>query len=374
MKKVLLFTAKLSFSVLFGFLLLEIALRVYNPFSFTVKGDRIVLPANKTYVFENKVNRRLDPVIEVKKNSLGFRGPELPADFDRRLTVVAVGGSTTFCDMLTEGKTWTDRLFFLLRKDFPGLWLNNAGLTGHSTVGHLTLMKEYLIPLKPKVLLFLVGINDIETEHAWIYDENILQWRFDFYSFKAFTQSLARNIEVLSVAINLYRAHLAKKRNLVYFDLDLTTRPQVEMSPGEREAVFDANWRNGVPAYRRRIEELHALCRENGIVPIFVTQPALYGHGKDDVTGVDLGKVKVDTNRNGGFMWDLLEVYNDQLRELSREGRIDVIDLAGRLPKSSRYFSDFYHFTNEGAEEVSKLLYPEIKAVVLGMQKGESAS
>lgn len=364
MRKAFLFLAKLTFSFTFGFLLLEIALRVYNPFQFTVKGDRIVLPANKVYSFENKVNPRLDRFIEVKKNSMGFRGPERPADYDQKLSIIAVGGSTTFCDMLTEGKTWTDLLAARLEKNFPDLWMNNAGLTGHSTIGHLTLLKEHALALKPKVMLFLVGVNDIGTEHAWIYDDNILQWKFDFYSVRAFLQSVARNVEVLSMATNLYRAYVAKQRNLVYFDLNLEKLPLIDVPAAEREAVIKQNLERGVPEYRARIEELASLCEKNGIAPIFITQPGLYGHLKDDVTGADLERVQVTPGRNGGLMWDLLEAYNDQLRDLAKQGRIDVIDLGRQMPKSYRYYSDFMHYTNEGAEKVAAIVAPQVEALI----------
>ena len=364
MKKPGLFLAKLFISFAFGFLLLEIALRIIDPFDFTVKGDRIVLPANKTYAFENKVNPRLDPSILVKKNSLGFRGPEPTADFAQRFTVIAVGGSTTFCDMLTEGKTWTDLLAVRLQKDFPTIWMNNAGLTGHSTIGHLTLLKEHVLRIKPKVILFLVGVNDIGTDHAWIYDDNILKWRFDFYSARAFAQSLARNIEVLNVSVNLYRAHLAKTRNLVYFDLDLKKQPQIDVPDAVRERVIAENKKEGVPAYRSRIEELESLCRQNNITAIFITQPALYGPVVDDVTGVDLGKMEFGKDRDGALMWDRLELYNDQLRQLAKEGRIDVIDLARLMPKSYRYYSDSIHFTNAGAEKIAELLAGPLAALL----------
>ena len=41
------------------------------------------------------------------------------------------------------------------------MWINNAGLDGATTYRHLILMEDYLIKLRPKVVLFLVGINDV---------------------------------------------------------------------------------------------------------------------------------------------------------------------------------------------------------------------
>ena len=84
-----------------------------------------------------------------------------PPDFARDLTIVTVGGSTTECFDLAEDKTWPHDLGVKLQRDFKHLWLNNAGLSGNSTFGHAILMQDYLVKLKPKVVIFLVGINDL---------------------------------------------------------------------------------------------------------------------------------------------------------------------------------------------------------------------
>lgn len=51
-----------------------------------------------------------------------------------------------------------------MKYNFKDLWINNAGLDGQSTFGHIFLMKDYIKKLKPKVVLFLVGSNDRGNE------------------------------------------------------------------------------------------------------------------------------------------------------------------------------------------------------------------
>ena len=69
------------------FLVLEILLRIYNPFQLRLKGDKIMLPVNQQLVIDNHINRKLDPVVTNTRNSLGFRGPELPSTPDEFLKV-----------------------------------------------------------------------------------------------------------------------------------------------------------------------------------------------------------------------------------------------------------------------------------------------
>ncbi len=59
---------------------------------------------------------------------------------------------------------------------------------------------------------------------------------------------------------------------------------------------------------------------------------------------------------NGQNRWRVLELYNDATRESAIENLL-VIDLAKELRKSSAYFYDFYHFTNDGAKKVSDIVY-----------------
>src|SRR5262245_9890356 len=100
----------LAVQALIAVALLEVGLRLYNPLPFRVRGERIVLPVHRKYRFSHEQATKLEPITSHTKNALGFRGPDPPRDFARRLTVVTIGGSTTECLFLSDGKTWTDVL------------------------------------------------------------------------------------------------------------------------------------------------------------------------------------------------------------------------------------------------------------------------
>ena len=102
-------------------LLLEFALRIYNPVPVRVRGNEIVLPVKQVYTFDNGFTRKIDRTTVHTKNSLGFRGPDPPRDFADRLTIVTIGGSTTESLFLSDGQTWTDAMARRLEPDFPGV-------------------------------------------------------------------------------------------------------------------------------------------------------------------------------------------------------------------------------------------------------------
>ena len=56
-----------------------------------------------------------------------------------------------------------------------------------------------------------------------------------------------------------------------------------------------------LPDYKMKLRHLTSLLKENEIVPIFVTQPALYGNFTDNITGLNF--------ENTAYQWGILELY-----------------------------------------------------------------
>ncbi len=128
---------------------LEVLLRVYNPLEIRFRPDRIVLPVNKRYIFDNteKFPTKLAKTTIHTKNSLGFRGDPPARDFRDYLTIITIGGSTTECFYLSDGRTWPDLLGQQLSRGFNRVWVNNAGLDGATTYRHLILMEDYVVTI-----------------------------------------------------------------------------------------------------------------------------------------------------------------------------------------------------------------------------------
>lgn len=149
------------FLVVTTLVLSELLLRVYNPFHFRIKGNTIQLPVNQKYKITTTASDGLDAVITHSKNQLGFRGPDLGKDFADRYSIFVVGGSATECLLLSDGEDWPNVLLKQLQPEFPTLWMNNAGIDGASSYGHILLLQQHLLRFKPKMIIFMLGINDI---------------------------------------------------------------------------------------------------------------------------------------------------------------------------------------------------------------------
>jgi len=342
-------------AMVLAFAIMEISLRFYNPLGFRIKGNKIVLPVNRTQIVHNKKNGKLDELVVNKKNSLGFRGEEPPSDFNARLTIVTVGGSTTECLAINEKKSWPYLLQNKLRHHFPKLWLNNAGLGGHSTFGHIILMQDYLIKMKLKSVLFLVGLNDMGRSDITNSDRNLFG-----FGFKKLEKSLitaAMHSEVASSMLNFYRYYFPA---FVKFsdvnELNILTLKHIKNTIVEEEAIIEKHRHNLIQSYRVRLEKLVELALDHQIDPVLITQPVLYGNSVDDITGVALDDIDVYGGTNGKIGWRELELYNDITRQVGKNHGVFVIDLARELPKSSLYYYDLVHYSNEGCEKVAEIL------------------
>ncbi len=337
-------------------ILVEIILRVYNPFEFRVKGHNIQLPINKQYSFHNNKIDKLDKNIIHRKNSLGFRGEEPPKDYDNYITILTIGGSTTECFYLSEGKTWPDILGKKLQEDFKQLWINNAGLDGHSTRGHIVLMENYVIRLKPKIVLFLTGINDQGRGDLLLpQDKRIVKGRLTLHSVQGFLISMGQYSEGFDLLLNIYRYVKALNKEMAHTGINFKERETIEI-PEETKIRTLQEQEKYVKTYERRLEKLIRISKENGIIPVFITQPEICGNVIDEITNVDLSKIRIG-NMDGELAWKRLELYNNATRRVGMRENILVIDLARELPKSSKYFYDLVHFTNEGAREVAEIIY-----------------
>jgi lysophospholipase L1-like esterase len=330
----------------------EIALHIYNPLPFRVHGNRIVLPVHQRYTFHNDGASKLDPITHHTKNALGFRGPDPPADFSRRLTLVTIGGSTTECLFLSDGKTWTDVMARRLRQSFPEIWVNNAGLDGQSTYGHLVLLRDFIDSLHPRVAVFLIGANDIGLDARNPYDESLTPPRSAVRSTAAF---VADHSELAALAQNLLRVARARNAGFGHGQIDLKALRHLEHDDASTAATIH-KYSAPLPAFASRVAAIVDESRRNGIEPVLVTQPGLFGDAIDPATGSDLSTIQVQGAANGRLWWKVQEMYNDVTRRAANDRGVLLIDAARELPKDSRLFYDFMHFTNDGAARLGELV------------------
>jgi len=326
---------------------LEIFLHIYNPFSGRVKNGEIVLPRNARYEVDIDNVPGLDGHVLHTKNSLGFRGEE-PSD-SQATKIICMGGSTTECFYLSDGKDWPNVLGKKLKQNNTHIWLNNAGMDGQSSFGHLAMLKQYILKLKPDYIVLMCGLNDIGLQAPGTFDTYDNTWFKKIYNF----------LELPSTIVNIMRAGDAKKAGLNHrFFKDIAKEEKLILSDSQILHQLTEQ-KPFLASYSDRITQFAKLCKENHIQLIFVSQAILFADETDLLTNVNLGEIKTG-NTNGKGKSLMLKMYNKATFDVAEKMRLPFINLSARLPKDSRFFYDGYHFTNDGADMAADILFDEI--------------
>ncbi|MFI5124512.1 MAG: GDSL-type esterase/lipase family protein [Chitinophagales bacterium] len=351
------------FGTVLALVICEIFLQIYNPFPFFIKEGKLILPANQKKIFINPWIKKLDKKIYYSRNSLGFRGPELPDSISKLVSILTIGGSTTECRFLSDSCTWPFILYQSLKKKNASVWLNNAGIDGHSTFGNLLLLDEYALKLKPDYALFLIGINDIETDGPDEFDL-MTEKKISTESFKGFIKSLLNHTELGRTAFNFYHIQLAYRKGLIHREISI---PDLVDSPVP-DSVMNKRMENQnkyLRAYRERVREIISKCLNAGIRPVLITQSSLFGDYTDSATHIEMGNKWIKGDRdpdNCRLEGKILNLYNDVLR--SFKDQCMIIDLASEMPKNSSYYYDFIHYTNAGAKKTAEIIFSRLWPVI----------
>jgi len=351
-------------------LLLEAGLRVYNPVRSTVSGNKIKLEKNIIRTIRNTILPCFEKVIFHRVNSIGFRGEDPPEDFNSYFRIISVGGSTTHSFYNEEGTTWTDFLGEALKNNYNSkIWINNAGLDGHSTFGHIMLIDDYISRLKPDMVIFLIGVNDIGRlrmedgvgEQSGISKIKLSERKMPV---RDLLNNAAIYSDLVSTLLNLYRLQKAAEIsegqwNVGHRMIDVTKIKTIkDVDPNDR-SMLPYLGDNYLHAYAQRLKKLISISRKYNITPVFLSSPALFGDAIDPTTGVDLGRIITEDlfELSGSDTWKLLDGYNRIVEKVCHEENVAFIDLAHKMPKDSKYFYDWLHFTTDGSKKVAEIVY-----------------
>ncbi len=223
--------------------------------------------------------RGIAPVSYFSTNQWGMRRDEPPKDWKNDHTILTIGGSTTRCYHLDDHKTWPYLLQKRLKQQDPKIWIGNGGLPSQSTRGHILFMKEVIRKIKPKAVIFLVGVNDLSlsiSEDQPVYDQ--APWRFILFQSRLFQILYTWKLILFDkVTVESDQGHGN------YEPIPLTDPLKL---PDDPRSLLST-----LPEYRDNLKTLIRLAREMKVEPLFLTQPLLF----DDTEAYQ--------NAAGSFYW-----------------------------------------------------------------------
>jgi len=223
----------------------------------------------------------------------------------------------------------------------------------------LLLLKEYITRLKPKYVVLLIGINDIENDKPQQYDM-MNEKKINYLSAKSFFKSLVNKTELGATFFQLYAIKGAYKKGLMHKEVDFAALKDTVLTENYTANILKKQTTYLVQ-YRQRINNMIAICKANNVKPILLTQPSLFGNYTDSATMVNMGNKIIPQATpicNAALMGNVLQLYNDVVKSFSNQ--VKVVDLAALMPKNSNYHYDFIHYTNAGCGKIAAILAKEL--------------
>ena len=333
--------------LLFCFAVLEITVRLISPSLF---HPDILLQPHLNLVYNVNLSG-VSPLIHHTTNKLGFRGDPFPKNIEEYNFILTIGGSTTLCFYLDDTKTWPTLLQKKLRESSdPSVLVQNAGLDGHSTRGHLLVM-QYVVPkVKPNTIIMLVGVNDLGNSLDKRRFEEGNKFEKVPFIYKLFSYS-----RVLQI--------LYSWKQTLFGEVTLThqSNTNLVLLPLEHEDSLSEGFQKelvSLPEYEHNLKTITQMAKDMHIRLIFVTHPLLFSDDKNwsSVQATGLGLSQMSYNISAQTYAKMLNIFNKRLLDVCHETSTECIDLANLMPHENKYFYDAVHFNEAGSEFVAQTI------------------
>ncbi|TKJ41030.1 hypothetical protein CEE37_05025 [candidate division LCP-89 bacterium B3_LCP] len=343
-------------SMLLSLILLEIALRLITP-NTVFHPIFELIPYQKDIILVELPG--VADTVYASTNKWGLRGDPIPGNWENLTSILMIGGSTTYCMYLSDNKTWPYLLQDFLRQDDPSVIVQNSGHDGHTTYAHLIMMEEVVPVIKPKVVIMLVGVNDMrkalrQGRHRIV---NRLEESRSIFRLYSYSRTVQLALKWYQVIIN--KVPLVDK---IEYTFTINHQPiPVDDNKSEQDILGRAE--SLTDEFQVHLIEIIKCAQASGIKLLFITQPGIY----DDTEywqGIRAQWSYAEKNQvfnSAATESKILNIFNQKLMNICESEGIACFDLASAVPHSSEYFYDDYHFNESGAEFVAEQIYSYIR-------------
>ena len=274
-----------------------------------------------------------------KRNFWGFRGEE----FDpKNVKIIFQGGSTGNQRFTPEELTIVGQLNKRLKKDNIDYLIYNSSTDGKSTNGYINDFL-YWFPkidkLKPKFVIFYIGINDSMVSNEKYWDLKIGKNKFD--NFKDYIKNNSFFVDKFKIIKNKYfpRNVLAYDlnsdelyQNFNYINFEIAKKKHIKISPEHDLKINE---------FEKRLNKLNKIIIEEKFIPIFISQ------------------VKFD-GLNDGILFHI----NNNLKKFATNNDYFIIPLDEKVEMKKGDFYDHVHTTPQGSKRIAEILYPNLKKIL----------
>jgi lysophospholipase L1-like esterase len=270
-------------------------------------------------------------------------------------SIVFLGGSTTECMYNDEENRFPYLVGNILEKETrKKINSYNGGVSGCNTLLAIDVLINKVVPIGPKIVVFMENINDITT---LIYEGTY--WNSSSARSPLETQNKTKMLGKLLKEIfipNLNKAYRDFKKVAFHKEDD-----EFASARGKKLKI---NQPALVHEYEMNLQTIVYICKARGIVPVLMTQA---NRVKDNPDRAIITFIESHAHKSGINYTDIKELYNafnETIRSVGEKNNVLVIDLAKEIPQDKNYLYDIVHFTDDGSKYAAEIIAAKLKKIV----------
>jgi lysophospholipase L1-like esterase len=278
--------------------------------------------------------------INIKINSLGFRGDEFTRDKPpNTIRIVCLGASTTFnAEVSSNHATWPHRLQEKLQAAYPQVRIEvlNAAVGGYVAADSLKNLRHRVLALDPDLVIYYEANNEIVRDTGELAMERGL---IDRAERPGWVTTLGRYSLLFDLGYkNL--AILARSRG--------AGGPKIDSVPDELPNRFIAT-----------LDAMRSELAARDIPLLLSTFIVKYRRDQDRATQIanaDVAFYYMPWMSIDGML-DAMDKYNGAILRYTRSNGLLVVDDRTAIPADANHFTDCMHLNDKGAEAMAERFY-----------------
>lgn len=329
------------------------------------KLNQLGIIRNVNYEFNaNDLYSSTEKVI-YKRDQYGIRG-ESVAGQPSKIDILTIGGSTTDQRYITENKTWQAILEKNFKEAGQDINVANAGLDGFSSYGHLQSFEHWFIKipdLKPRIVLFYIGINDYFKILSEYPDDNIFQGVGKRYRPK--NKIIYKEKSAFYNLYNKFKGiYFAEKMELRNNKVETLNK----FEKIEKSIDYDTlKWfQDGLIHFEEKLQRLIDYSISMGSQVVIVTQPT--NHYKVLFSGEIWALPDLLTAKNHRF--NGIDVYNglnllyNRMEQKAIHNNTMYFNYFKDYNSQDIDFYDYVHMTPSGTYKVGNYIYEKLSPII----------
>lgn len=294
--------------------------------------------------------------ITYTRDEFGLRGTS--CSNPNKISILTVGGSTTDQRYIDDKETWQALLEDKFKQDKTPQTFGNAGLDGHSTYAHVKSFYQWfpLIPnLKPKWIIFYVGINDFYIWDNHERDNLNTNWKEKSVLYQTYTK--------------IKRWKNARAFKLIHHKIDLNKVVYTNQGLLNLEEIKPLTMLHNA-AYQNRIIQLINLCKAQGAQPIFITQPCMFYQIKStEIVGTKEPLV-YSKPINGVDYYYIKQQLDSTLIKTCINAKVRYINIGNDTDWSTTDFYDYVHLNPIGTHKLANKIFKQLQPIITSSENG----